>query len=333
MIHVALPDGTSRRRLPFYLAMEEWVAAALPAGEYFFVWNVEPTVICGRHQDIPVEVDLAYCRERGIDVVRRKSGGGCVYADLDNLMLSYISPDTDVQRAFGGYTAMVALALRRLGVEAEASGRNDVLIGGRKVSGGAFLRLPERSIAHSTMLVSTNLENMLNAITPDRSKLEAHKVKSVKSHITTLSEHLPGLGVEQLASFLIENITDGEIALTPGQVTEIEAMEQGYYSPQWLRLDLCEGLHGRRIEGVGTIRPVVSVADGIIRSMELRGDFFNSADTAPILDRCAGLPPEADRLEAALEGIDKAIAGLTARDLAHLIISATKNQDIKYQER
>lgn len=301
------------------------MARTLPEGEYFFVWNVEPTVICGRHQDIPVEVDLAYCRSHGIDVVRRKSGGGCVYADLDNLMLSYISPLTDVQSAFKAYTEMVAGALRGLGVAAEASGRNDVLIGGRKVSGGAFLRLPGRSIAHSTMLVSTNFENMLNAITPDRSKLEAHRVKSVKSHITTLSEHLPSLTVDALASHLIEAVTDSELTLTREQVGEIEAIEQTYYDPQWLLLDGEATRHGRRIEGVGTIRPIVEMDGDTIKSMALKGDFFNSSDFTPILDRCAGLPLEAERLEKALVGIDQAIHGLTPRELADILTNESKN--------
>ncbi len=324
MIFVALPYGTLRRRLPFYLAMEEWVARSLPDGEYFFSWNVEPTVICGRHQDIPIEVDLAYCREHGIDVVRRRSGGGCVYADLDNLMLSYVTPDTDVQRAFGAYTAMVAQALRGLGVEAEAAGRNDVLIGGRKVSGGAFLRLPGRSIAHSTMLVSTNFDNMLRAITPDRSKLEAHRVKSVKSHITTLGEHLPGLTVEALAAYLADRLTDSRVTLTPQQVAEVEALEREYYRPEWLQTDRIPSRHGRRIEGVGSIRPVVALSGGLIQSVELRGDFFAGSDPEPVLARCKGLPPEADALAPALDGIERIINGLSARELAETIVQETK---------
>lgn len=306
--------------------MEEWVARSLPEGEYFFSWNVEPTVICGRHQDIPIEVDLDYCREHGIDVVRRRSGGGCVYADLDNLMLSYVTPDTDVQRAFGAYTAMVAEALRGLGVAAKASGRNDVLIDGQKVSGGAFLRMPGRSVAHSTMLVSTNFDNMLRAITPDRSKLEAHRVKSVKSHITTLAEHLPALTVEALSAYLADRLTDGRVTLTEAQVAEVEALEREYYRPEWLQIDRVPTRHGSRIEGVGSIRPVVALKDGLIESVELRGDFFAGSDPEEVLARCRGLQPDADALTAALEGIEGIIKGLSARQLAEIIVQETKNQ-------
>lgn len=326
MIHVALPDGLSRRSLPFYLAMEEWVADALPEGEYFFAWNVGPTVICGRHQDIPVEVDLAYCRELGIEVTRRKSGGGCVYADYDNLMLSYVSTDTDVQRAFGRYTAIVVEALRLLGVDARASGRNDVLIDGRKVSGGAFLRLSGRSIAHSTMLVSTDFGNMLRAITPDRSKLLAHKVKSVESRITTLNEYLPSLTVEDLASHLVEVLTDETVRLSMSQVSEIEAIERGYHNPEWLRLggDLQD--YGRRLDGVGSVKPAVACRDGKIESLRLEGDFLHTADPTAILERCVGMTLEEQGLEKALEGIGGAIPGLAPKELAQLIIEETKSK-------
>lgn len=339
MIHAVLPDGAPRRRLPFYLAMEEWVARVLPKGEYFFVWNVEPTVICGRHQDIPIEVDLAYCREHGIDVVRRKSGGGCVYADLDNLMLSYVSADTDVRRAFGKYTSMVAGALQALGVPAQASGRNDVLIDGRKVSGGAFWRLTDRSVAHSTMLVSTDFDNMMRAITPDRSKLQAHRVASVKSRITTLREHLPSLTVDALASHLVSSITGSAVNLTPAQVAEIEAMEQEYYRPEWLRLGeeppagatalpgkATPYSRGRRIEGVGLLSPTAALRDGNIESIALEGDFFSCGDIEPFLARCAGLPPQAEPLAEALEGIEAAIPGLSPRLLAEIIVQETETE-------
>ena len=99
MKHLSLPDAALWRRLPFYLAAEEWAARVLPPDDYFFAWRVAPTVICGRNQDMAAEVDLDYCRTHGIDVVRRRSGGGCVYADRNNWMFSYITPSDEVGRA------------------------------------------------------------------------------------------------------------------------------------------------------------------------------------------------------------------------------------------
>ena len=98
MKHVILPDNV-RRSLAFYLAMEEFVASEVE-GEAFFVWRVEPTVIYGRNQVLENEVNLEYCREHGVDIVRRKSGGGCVYSDLGNIMISYVSGRGTVSEVF-----------------------------------------------------------------------------------------------------------------------------------------------------------------------------------------------------------------------------------------
>ena len=138
MKHLALPP-MAMRRLPFYLAMEEWAALTLPPDDYFFAWRVAPTVICGRHQDIEREVDLAYCSREGIDVVRRKSGGGAVYADMDNFMFSYITPGDEMSSVFSRYTSMIASMLASLGIEAKPTGRNDIFIGTSKVAGNAFI--------------------------------------------------------------------------------------------------------------------------------------------------------------------------------------------------
>ena len=151
MIYVELP-AMPVRRLPFYLATEEYVACKFDSPEYFFMWQVNPTVIFGRNQLIEAEVNLEYCRSHGIETYRRKSGGGCVFADMSNIMFSYITTDTTVRLTFDKYMRIVAHTLRRLGVNAEASGRNDIMIDGRKVSGNAFYHKPGRSIVHGTML-------------------------------------------------------------------------------------------------------------------------------------------------------------------------------------
>ena len=151
MTYVDLPD-LSQHRLPFYLAMEEFVARELDEDDCLFLWQVEPTVIFGRNQLIESEVNLDYCREHGIQTYRRKSGGGCVYADMGNIMLSYITRDERVNFTFNRYINLLALVLCRLGIDAKVTGRNDILIDGRKVSGNAFYHIPGRSIVHGTML-------------------------------------------------------------------------------------------------------------------------------------------------------------------------------------
>lgn len=329
MIHVALPEHTSHR-LPFYLAMEEWIATSMPAGEWFFTWVVEPTVIFGRNQQPEKEVNLDYCRENGIQVYRRRSGGGCVYADRGNIMLSFVSSNPspeEVTATFARYTGMIASMLRSLGLDARATGRNDVLIGGKKVSGNAFYHLPGgRSISHGTLLFSTDMAHMQNAITPSRAKLESKKVKSVESHITTVSEHLPDLTLAELEEFAIGKLTSGRVTLTPGQVKEIEAIEQRYYAPSWLwGASVKSRLHSRsRIEGVGEVAVYLTLhpEEGAVEEMEIHGDFFPLDDVSRLNAAFKGRRLRPEDIDAAMTTVrpDEVIAGLDSETLKELLL-------------
>ena len=230
MIHLVLPSDETRR-LSFYLAMEEYAARSLNDGDdLFFLWQVEPTVIFGRHQVIENEVNIPYCREHGIEFYRRKSGGGCVYADRSNVMMSYITRSDEVQTTFQTYMQMVCRMLKELGLEATSTQNNDVLIGGRKVSGNAFYHLPGHSIVHGTMLFDTDMRHMLNAITPPQQKLDKHGVESVRQRITLLKEHT-NLSIEDFKKFAAEKLCNKELQLTAEDVKNIETIEQEYLNP------------------------------------------------------------------------------------------------------
>ena len=131
MKYITLPTSEVRR-LSFYLAMEEYVARHLDEPDCFFLWQVSPSVIFGRNQVLENEVDVDYCRAHGIRLYRRKSGGGCVYADMDNLMWSFITSEENVNFAFNRFINMVLLVLRKMGIEATGTSHNDVMIGDRK---------------------------------------------------------------------------------------------------------------------------------------------------------------------------------------------------------
>jgi lipoyltransferase/lipoate-protein ligase len=208
--------------------MEEYVANEVEE-EAFFVWRVEPTVIFGRNQVLENEVNLDYCREHGVDIVRRKSGGGCVYSDLGNIMISYVSRRGDVSEVFDRYMTVLCEALRALGVPAEKSGRNDILVEGKKISGNAFHQLPDRSIVHGTLLYSTDLEALTEAIRPPVEKLQRHGVESVRQRVMNLSEYVAGMpepaealkSPEALEEYLVGYFTEGEIRLGEQDVVKI----------------------------------------------------------------------------------------------------------------
>ena len=230
MTYVSLPDAQNHR-LSFYLAMEEYLARHRNDGDdLFFLWQVDPSVIFGRNQVIEREVNLDYCRQHGIAFYRRKSGGGCVYADRSNVMMSYITRSDEVTTTFSRYMEMVCKMLQELGLPATSTQNNDVLIDGRKVSGNAFYHIPGHSIVHGTMLFDTDMEHMLNAITPPQTKLDKHGVESVRQRITLLKEHT-GISIEEFKRFAVERLCNKELQLTEEDVKNIETIEQEYLNP------------------------------------------------------------------------------------------------------
>ena len=323
MIYVKLPNAKSRR-LPFYLAMEEYVARELPAQDYFFIWQVEPTVIFGRNQLVDSEVDVNFCRNHGIQFYRRKSGGGCVFADRSNLMLSYITPTTNVNFTFNRYMLMVEDALQRLGVDARTSGRNDILIAGKKVSGNAFYHLPGRSIVHGTMLYDTNLDYMLNATTPSRTKLRSKGVESVRQHITTLCNHI-NLTIEQLKEHLRTVLCDSEILLSEADVAAIEQLEQEYYDDAFIygNNPAASLTKVQRIEGVGEFHVSLDLKENRIRKVLLAGDFFIIGDLdSMLLSKLKGVEYCRATIEEALASVETAeiIMNLKKEELINLLI-------------
>ena len=184
MTIVHFPEGLA---LIDYLDKEQELVKSV-AEPMLFTWIVSPTVIYGRHQDAAVEVNEPYCREHGIAVVQRKSGGGCVYADEGNLMISFVSPSTHSEAVFAFFLDRLSRALRAKGLPAVTTAHNDILVDGRKVSGCACFTSPTGTIVHGTLLYDVNLEAMLAALTPGTDKLAKHGVASVRQRVANLRE-------------------------------------------------------------------------------------------------------------------------------------------------
>ena len=170
-----------------YLALEAEMVKTI-AEPTLFTWIVEPTVIYGRHQLREQEVNEAYCASHGVRVVQRQSGGGCVYADRGNLMVSFVSPSTHSQEVFDAFLALLSGALRDLGYDAVTTAHNDVLVAGRKVSGTACYTTPTGTVVHASMLYDVCLDALEQAITPSEAKLAKHAVSSVRQRVRNLRD-------------------------------------------------------------------------------------------------------------------------------------------------
>ena len=324
MYLISLPQSPDTI-LPFYLAAEEWAARSLPAGKYFFAWQVEPTVICGRHQEMAAEVDLNYASEHDIKVWRRKSGGGAVYADRNNIMFSYITQSTDVQTTFEDYTAMICAMLRTLGIEANPTGRNDIAVNGRKVAGNAFLKLPGRSIVHGTMLYDADFESMSHVLTPSRAKRESKCVVSVPSLITTLRSEGLNMNCDDFIRHATDYLcNDGIITPTTTDIAAIEDIMQTYLDPGYLRRDKRCRHAAKYYDGVGQLKADIKVdARGCISDISLWGDFLPLRPIEPLLHSMRGIPPDIGTLREALPPLEPEcyISGLTCAILADAIVN------------
>ena len=321
MVYIALPDDKVRR-LSFYLAMEEYVARHVNALDCFFMWQVEPSVIFGRNQLIENEVNLDFCRKHHIQTYRRKSGGGCVYADMNNVMFSYITSEEQVGFTFNRYINMVVLMLQKLGVDASPSGRNDVMIGKRKVSGNAFYKIPGHSIVHGTMLYDTDMLNMAGSITPPDTKLMSKGVKSIHQHVDFLKNYI-NLSLPEFKDFVHQHLCEEDYMLCEEDIRQIEQLEQEYLSDEFIygknpRYTL---IKKHRIENVGEFEARIEVKNGIIRSVNLMGDYFLVGDLDKgLLDKLKGVPLEAAAISRILpDRIDDVIMNLMKIDFIALL--------------
>lgn len=194
--------------LAWYLEAEEYLAEHIQsydADEVLMFWQTPPTVIIGRHQDMEAEVNLAWCEEHNVAICRRKSGGGCVYSDEGNLMISLISKNTHSQEVFQDYLQRLVHALQQLGIDAVSTTHNDVLVGTKKVSGNACFATHSATIVHGTLLLNSNLDNVERAITPSKQKLAKHAVQSVRQRVSNLLSEDPNQNPTLLKALMTQS--------------------------------------------------------------------------------------------------------------------------------
>ena len=234
MLHISVPTG---RRLVWYLAMEEYLARHVKE-ETFVTWVVSPTVIFGRHQVMEAEVNMAYCQTNGVAMYRRKSGGGCVYADEGNLMVSYISTSPHSEQVFQTYLDRMSDCLRTMGYDAVKSTHNDIMVGEHKVSGNACFALSQATIVHGTLLYDVDFEVLQQAITPSQEKLAKHGVQSVRQRVMNLKNIANRVYLEStqaLARKIEEFWCNQTYIPTENDLLEIGKIEEEYLDPAFIQ--------------------------------------------------------------------------------------------------
>ena len=180
------------------LALEEYLLRFCEEkGEaVLYLWQNDKTIVIGRNQNAYTECSIEYVKQNDVFIARRLTGGGAVYHDLGNLNFTIILPKAlfDVKRS----TGLIVAALRKLGIDAVANGRNDICVDGRKVSGNAYYSNNKAGIHHGTILYNVNCDTISKALSVSKNKLSKHGVKSVKSRVCNIFELYPDITIEKI---------------------------------------------------------------------------------------------------------------------------------------
>ena len=287
-------------------------------------WRVNPTVMLGRNQLIDNEVNTDYCKEHKIDIFRRKSGGGCIYADKGCIQFSYISRSVNANKAFADYMQRMADLLKGLKIDAQLSGRNDILINETKVSGCAFYQLSNRSVLHNSLLFDTQLDHLSNALTPAKEKLQSKGVASVRQRVTNVSTYTQ-LDILAFMDYVRQEKCGTEVLeLTEEDMKEVAEIEKELSSDDFVygKNPKYSLVRKHRFEGVGTLEAHIELKNNIIGSINMVGDYFLLGDIDhDFLSLLKGCEFTREAVEERLEDIDLStiIRGLKLRQFLHLL--------------
>ncbi|KWU65701.1 lipoate--protein ligase [Priestia megaterium] len=296
------------------LAIEEYALKHLDINETYLLFYInEPSIIIGKNQNTIEEINTKYVEDQQIHVVRRLSGGGAVYHDKGNLNFSFITKDDGNSfHNFKKFTEPVVEALKKLGVNAELSGRNDLMAEGRKISGNAQFSTKGRMFSHGTLLFDSEIENVVSALRVKKDKIESKGIKSIRNRVANISEFLEQkVTVEEFREMLLRYIFDGEENITEYKLTEKDwetihqISKERYQSWDWNygKSPKFNLQHSHRFP-VGQIDVRLEVNKGKIDACTIYGDFFGVGDVREVQGKLTGVRYEKASIEQALEDID-----------------------------
>jgi lipoate---protein ligase len=295
------------------LAIEEYALKNLDINETYLLFYInEPSIIIGKNQNSVEEINTEYVESNGIHVVRRLSGGGAVYHDLGNLNFSFITKDDGESfHNFQKFTEPVIAALKQMGVNAELSGRNDILAEGRKISGNAQFSTRGRMFTHGTLLFNSEMEHIVSSLRVKKDKIESKGIKSVRSRVANISEFLTEkMDIEEFRTSLLKFIFQGEeiseYVLTDEDWDKIHQLsKERYQNWDWNygKSPKFNLQHSHRFP-VGQVDVRLDVNKGVIENCKIYGDFFGVGDVSEIESKLKGIRYEKSELEKALKDVD-----------------------------
>ena len=296
----------------------------------FMLWRNENAVIVGQNQNTLGEIDPVYVDAHGIKVVRRLTGGGAVFHDLGNVNYTLIEPNTSGRfNDYAYFTADLIGFLSTLGVKAELSGRNDVLIDGRKISGNAQCVKNGRVMHHGCILYQADLSTLAGALRANQGKLRSKGVASVASRVTNICDHMTQemdvmAFMDVFAAYMAAKYDCEEYIFTPEDTAQIQRLrDEKYASWDWnFGASPDYNFENAQRFTFGGIEAWLFVSDGVIAQASITGDFFGQEDIAQLAERLVGLRHDATEIDAALGDVDvsRYIAGCGKIELKKVLM-------------
>ena len=316
---------------PYYnMAFDEYCLESLSIDEpVFFLWQNRPAVIVGFNQEVNTEVNLDYLKEQGIDLVRRVTGGGAVYHDFGNLNYTIVGPSEDLERDYPEYAGIMMKALQSLGVPATLSGRNDILVEGRKVSGFAKRVCRNRLMVHGTLMYKVDVDVLTNVLSPSATKLQSKGVSSVRSRVANLCDYLPEIKDIQTFSQRLEEIlsnhyADAEYQLSEDDLAKIQRQtDEKFATWEWNygRSPKATLTNSARL-ACGTVEIHLTLNENRISTCRFGGDFLGNLPTSEIELALKGVVYDRASIHHCLSQMEigQYFDGVDAEDLVKLMI-------------
>ena len=295
----------------YNLAFEEYVLTNRLEGDYLLLWQNDNTIVIGQNQNAEAEINRAFVEEHGIHVVRRTTGGGAVYHDLGNLNYSFITDLGNAEQlTMERFTRPIVEALKALGLDAEASGRNDILVEGRKVSGTAQRVTRDRILHHGTLLFDADPSMVAGALNVDPEKFRSKSAKSVRSRIGNIRDFLKeDMDLPAFWAYLKTALSGSGLeptTLTPEELAEVQALKARKYdtwewnfgrSPQY-------NMTNKRYWPGGCLEVRADVAQGAVTDIIFYGDFLAVQGMEDVTEALRGCPFRSEDFAAVLDRFD-----------------------------
>ena len=314
---------------PYYnLAFEEFVLTHRLEGEYLLLWQNDNTIVVGQNQNTEAEINRAFVEKHHINVVRRSTGGGAVYHDLGNLNYSFITDAGELQElAMQRFTAPVVEALKGLGLNAEASGRNDILAEGRKVSGTAQRVSHGRILHHGTLLFDSDPDMVAGALNVDPEKFRSKGRKSVRSRIGNIRSFLKqDMTLQDFWAHLRVSLGKTDVApeqLTAEELAQVQRLkEEKYDTWEWTygRSPRYNYTGKRRWSG-GNLEVYAEIHEGKAEQIRFYGDFMAAASMDAVTAALTGCQFRPEAFGKVLDGFDLPVyfGGVTKDEILQTI--------------